>query len=364
MEKERMNNKGFTVVELIASFALTMTISVFLFEILIEVKDVFVETSIKSNIIEKMGVISKNIKANVSKRCSDTSCNGLITASNNDSKITVDGQEFTLPSGVTVSNFSSSNPSCDANKNNCTITVNFKLNHSNLSEPYEYKAVYYWNNNPVDSNEVTMLTPCSISGDIELRNGTTCSKTCGGGTYNRIAYSKITGERCPTTQYDQSSGGSACNTQACVTTFTGTIYRISTKKWEKNQNISAFTAGVDYVTDVSKLKNMSENADVYYLKHTVVDDIVTESSVCFNINGWNCLRGVPEAYESNYSLVMNLWRGGGWLCNEDSTILCRNSDRNFNIHIYDSSYGSVGANFNNTIYGCTIWFGKSWCDSN
>ena len=39
-----MNNKGFTVVELIAAFSITMIISVFFFEILIEVKDIFLET--------------------------------------------------------------------------------------------------------------------------------------------------------------------------------------------------------------------------------------------------------------------------------------------------------------------------------
>ena len=43
-------NKGFTVVELIASFALTMVIAAFLFEVLIDVKDVFAETNIKTNI--------------------------------------------------------------------------------------------------------------------------------------------------------------------------------------------------------------------------------------------------------------------------------------------------------------------------
>ena len=36
-----MNNKGFTVVELLASFTLTMIIVVFLFEIVLELKDVY-----------------------------------------------------------------------------------------------------------------------------------------------------------------------------------------------------------------------------------------------------------------------------------------------------------------------------------
>ena len=56
-----MNNKGFTVVELIASFALTMVITVFLFEVLIEVKDIFADTSTKTAIQQKASIISKNI---------------------------------------------------------------------------------------------------------------------------------------------------------------------------------------------------------------------------------------------------------------------------------------------------------------
>ena len=44
-------------------------------------------------------------------------------------------------------------------------------------------------------------------------DGTTCSKTCGGGTYNRLAYSNYTKQRCSSS--DRSSGGSSCNTQPC-----------------------------------------------------------------------------------------------------------------------------------------------------
>ena len=60
-----MNKKAFTVVELIASFALTMIISVFLFEVLLDVKDIYVETAVKTSIQQKIGIISKNIKKNL-----------------------------------------------------------------------------------------------------------------------------------------------------------------------------------------------------------------------------------------------------------------------------------------------------------
>lgn len=137
-----MNNKGFTVVELIASFALTMIISVFLFQVLIDVKDIFVETSLKSNIIEKVGIISKNIRLNVPKKCNLTSCSGLITLTNGSGAITVNGQIFELPSGVTVASSSVSNPVCFSN--NCYVTVQFDLSHANLAEDFKYKVVYFY----------------------------------------------------------------------------------------------------------------------------------------------------------------------------------------------------------------------------
>ena len=53
----------------------------------------------------------------------------------------------------------------------------------------------------------------SCCSSVRYENGSTCSKSCGGGTYNQLAYSKYTGERCPSS--DKSSGGSSCNTHAC-----------------------------------------------------------------------------------------------------------------------------------------------------
>ncbi len=142
------NKRGFTVVELIASFALTMIISVFLFEVLIEVKDVFVETSLKTNILEKVGIISKNIKLNLPK--AEITCNAskictgggktVVNLSSNTS-VTVGSQKFNMPASVAISDKVTTS-SCTGN--NCTLTVKFNLNHRNLAEPYKYKVIYYY----------------------------------------------------------------------------------------------------------------------------------------------------------------------------------------------------------------------------
>ncbi len=58
----KKNNKGFTVVELLASFALTMVIVVFLFEILIELKDLYYEAGLKTEVVHKQSILVDKIR--------------------------------------------------------------------------------------------------------------------------------------------------------------------------------------------------------------------------------------------------------------------------------------------------------------
>ena len=55
---------------------------------------------------------------------------------------------------------------------------------------------------------------------VTYKDGETCTKKCGSGTYNRQAYSAYDGSRCKSK--DETSGGSACNTQTCCTKDTVT----------------------------------------------------------------------------------------------------------------------------------------------
>ena len=147
-----MNKKGFTVVELIAAFSITMVISVFLFELLIEVKDIFVETSIKTNIEEKNAIISKNInnlfieEGNTITSCSGNRCtiNGKEIAINNDN-ITINGQKFTTPKdGDETVQITSPQVQHTSSANQGYVKIGFKLTSKNLSKPYEYNVVFYY----------------------------------------------------------------------------------------------------------------------------------------------------------------------------------------------------------------------------
>ena len=144
-----MNSKGFTVVELIASFALTMIITVFLFEVLIEVKDVFADAGTKSAIQQKFSIISKNIKNNLtssaSVQCtSENTCNingHNLTINQSGRKITINGQNFEMPDTVNIKSY---NLNQDCYGNNCYLNIQMVLTSGNLKHDYNYDVTYYY----------------------------------------------------------------------------------------------------------------------------------------------------------------------------------------------------------------------------
>lgn len=146
---KQMNNKGFTVVELIASFALTMIITVFLFEVLIEVKDIFADTSVKTAILQKTNIISKNIKNNMSDLSNSISCFGstctingknlVIDTTNN--KVTVAGQNFNMPDTVSIKSYVLNNYCMDEN---CYLYIQMTLESKSLTKAYDYQTTFYY----------------------------------------------------------------------------------------------------------------------------------------------------------------------------------------------------------------------------
>ena len=153
------NNKGFTVVELIVSFALTMIIAIFLFEVLIEVKDIFADASTRTAIQEKASIISKNIDTMLAANDNRITCNNSTNLGNctingkkfqidkNNNKIIIDGQNFEMPATVNIKNYSIEN-SCDGN--NCYLHINMTLDSGNLTKDYNYDVTYYFTAFPTE----------------------------------------------------------------------------------------------------------------------------------------------------------------------------------------------------------------------
>ena len=152
-----MNSRGFTVVELIAAFSITMVISVLLFELLIDIKDVYIETVLKTNIAEKTSIISKNIY-NLFEEYNTVSCDSNVCLVNGKNisffhddntkekdYVIINNQKFSLPNDgdnyIKISNMELSNyEQFDGGY----IKLKFDLISNNLSKPYSYNVVYYY----------------------------------------------------------------------------------------------------------------------------------------------------------------------------------------------------------------------------
>lgn len=153
------NQKGFTVIELLVSFSLTMIIAIFLFEVLIEVKDIFADASTRTAIQEKASIISKNINNILAENDNRISCNNSTNLGNcqingknfkidkESNRVVVDGQNFEMPESVNIKNYSIQD-SCDGT--NCYLNVTMILDSANLTKDYEYDVTYYFTSNPVE----------------------------------------------------------------------------------------------------------------------------------------------------------------------------------------------------------------------
>lgn len=69
-----MNKKGFTTVELIVSFVLVVTIAIFLFQIVIILKNIYVESSFKTEIMIKQSNLSNLIYTSFDDGINTISC--------------------------------------------------------------------------------------------------------------------------------------------------------------------------------------------------------------------------------------------------------------------------------------------------
>lgn len=156
----KLNNKGFTVVELLASFILTMIIVIFLFEIVLELKNVYVNESVKSETINKNAIVANSIEkllesstiGNVS--CTGTSCAiTFITDTGNHTKninvnptnIQIDKQKITFPSSIQISNINLQKKELTAPDligDNSLIKIEYTLDSPELSKKIKFNYVY------------------------------------------------------------------------------------------------------------------------------------------------------------------------------------------------------------------------------
>ena len=99
-----MNNKGFTLVELLVSFVLSMIIVIILFQLIINLKEVYMSSGVKTDLLNKQNLITNKIYSDLLDKtvssisnCADSNiCINFIFSDGISKKIIADESSKTL----------------------------------------------------------------------------------------------------------------------------------------------------------------------------------------------------------------------------------------------------------------------------
>lgn len=91
----KLNNNGFTVVELLATFTFTMIVTTFLFEVVLELKNVYMDSNIETLVKNENALIATELNRQIYNKNIPSSCAG---------------KSCTLTDGKTIKFDSDSNP--------------------------------------------------------------------------------------------------------------------------------------------------------------------------------------------------------------------------------------------------------------
>ena len=125
--------------------------------------------------------------------------------------------------------------------------------------------------------------------------------------------------------------------------FTGTIYRWSTTSVNNGDSIGGVG---EYTTDASTLNKN------YYLKHDVVDDIITASYVCFVYNNAeHCMKGADngDSYATNTQMIRDYQTFYNLGDYDSSTNIGCNWRSDYSI-CYGGGFGEVDAGSDGFVY--------------
>lgn len=141
-----MNNKGFTVVELLASFTLTMIIVTFLFQIVLEVKDVYLSVDTKTRITDKNGIVANELEKYLTETCPKGSdvCDYTITTNNG--QIVINTKTIEMPEKTTITTPEVTNGYFESHTNNGSnshyVSVKYTVNHPDLKNEIKFNYIY------------------------------------------------------------------------------------------------------------------------------------------------------------------------------------------------------------------------------
>lgn len=169
-----MNNKGLTVVELIVSFALTMIVAVFLFRTILTLKDSYVGSGVKSQLLNKQTLMSSKINndfyekgVKIALRCGKD-CLNFIFNDNTSSKLIVDRDNNLFSYGNyntklvdgskygAVDIHTETTLNVESGKKDSFIIVKIPVTHPLLKEDYGVNIIYQYDSRTSAISNVVM----------------------------------------------------------------------------------------------------------------------------------------------------------------------------------------------------------------
>ena len=180
---------------------------------------------------------------------------------------------------------------------------------------------------------------------VKYVDGTTCTKSCGGGTLNRLAYSDYDDSRCANN--DLPSGGSACQTQTCCSS-------VNYSDWSDWSACTA-TCGGGIQTRSRTKTSAYDGSDCG--TETQTQDCGTGSCFSCSWSGNDVFGTSKGSHAGNYSSWVSASESWGNWCRANGTT-CYASGGYTRICIIDECKGMTAKEVNNK-YGCD--YASLWC---
>lgn len=162
-----MKNKGFTIVEMLSAFILSSIIIIIMFQLIINLKEIYQSSGIKTEMLNKKYIMTNKIYTDLNEKTlitiqsCGTSCLDLTYATGeikrlsqniNNRTITYDDYTIKINSGFEISNMQTELPTETEQSLNKLIKINIPIVNTN-DEDYSINIIYTYKGNQVSLNK-------------------------------------------------------------------------------------------------------------------------------------------------------------------------------------------------------------------
>lgn len=163
-----MNNKGFTIVELLASFVLSSVIIIIMFQLIINLKELYQTSGLKTELINKQNIMTNKIYTDLIEKeliqfsscgsgCIDftfnDNTNKTLYVDTNNGTLSYDNYAIKLNNKSYFSTVEITVTEAQSKENNMILNINVPIYNENFkNDNFGINIVYTYNSNKVASN--------------------------------------------------------------------------------------------------------------------------------------------------------------------------------------------------------------------